>query len=86
MATKNNAVQMLRQLYQGAALHDNSYQICYDVGIEAPRDHHWGDGVHERVCNEFNCSNKSEFWDRVIEDIKELGQPEPCDGECEYWG
>ena len=42
--------------------------------VEAPRRHHWSDGVHEIVEND---------WDGVLARMR-LGTEE-CTSECEWW-
>jgi hypothetical protein len=95
MATKAQAIAALKKHSPNATLIDES-NPDYWVQLEAPKGHHWSGDVHCRSLFWYDTSNKSEFWDMVIDEIKTcLPESCPCEeddcegivnwGTCEYW-
>lgn len=97
MATKQQAIKALTAHCPTATLIETELDSDYAVRLEAPEGHHWSGSVHCHSVPVWIKGGypKSEYWDEVITDIKELTAAVPCDnddcegvkewGECEYW-
>lgn len=97
MATRKQCEAALAKACPGATLIDESMSgYHYNVQLEAPKGHVWlQTGAHCRCLHWYDCGNKAEFWDYVLEDISMLDDAVKCNerhchgvaeyGECEYW-
>lgn len=97
MGTKKKVIEALRKHSPLAVLYFEDSHYAWCAQIEAPKGCHWEADVHCRVTNEWfiGTTPKSEYWDAVIETIRELPKAIPCTdndcegieiwGECEYW-
>jgi sarcosine oxidase delta subunit len=84
MATKKQVVQAIERKAPGATLIIIDEGESFQAQIEAPKGHHWGGWVHCHPCAEWYNGPRNEYWDLVLEDLKDLESAKKCtDNDCE---
>lgn len=86
MATKQQARNALKAQHRAAVLCDESDGEMYRVYLEAGEGWNWSGNYHAASITWYADDNKADFWDRVIEEIRDLEDAVPCDAyTCECW-
>lgn len=92
MATKEQCKKALSK--KGGTLVVSDVGNWWNAELEAPQGHNWSD-THCRIVSWMAGGPKSEFWDCVMEEIRDLDDLIKCDshswcagdfGICEWWG
>jgi len=81
MTAKQEVFAMAEMI--GANVEAGRDNTGFNIRVEAPKDNHWDEGVHEIVAFQFSGFKTNELWREVLERMQE--GTEPCSCECEWW-
>lgn len=97
MATKQQVIAELKKKQPSASIEflEGAFKGDIQAQIEAPSGCHWEGSVHCMPCAEWYGAKRSDYYDYVIEEIKQLPVAVKCCdndcegirewGACEYW-